>query len=51
LAALLATSDKPRFVVANTVKGKGVDFMENKPEWHSKWPNAAEEAEILKQLS
>lgn len=51
LAALLATSDKPRFVVANTVKGKGVDFMENKPEWHSKWPNATEEAEILKQLS
>ena len=24
-------------VDANTVKGKGVSFMENSPEWHSKW--------------
>jgi transketolase len=43
--------DAPHFVIANTIKGKGVDFMENKPAWHSKWPNAAEEAEILNQLS
>jgi transketolase len=41
----------PLLIVANTIKGKGVDFMENKPEWHSKWPNPTEEAEILKQLS
>jgi transketolase len=45
------SNNKPVMIVANTVKGKGVDFMEGKPEWHSKWPNAAEEAEILKQLS
>jgi transketolase len=25
---------KPRAVIANTVKGKGVSFMENKKEWH-----------------
>lgn len=25
---------KPLMVIANTVKGKGVSFMENKPEWH-----------------
>jgi transketolase len=27
----------PLIVNAQTVKGKGVSFMENKPEWHSKW--------------
>lgn len=27
---------KPSLVIANTVKGKGVSFMENKPEWHGK---------------
>lgn len=25
---------KPKLIVANTVKGKGVDYMENKLEWH-----------------
>jgi transketolase len=50
LKALTLATDKPHFIVARTVKGKGVDFMENKPEWHSKWPNPAEEQEILKQL-
>ncbi len=27
--------EKPLFIIANTVKGKGVDFMENNPKWHS----------------
>lgn len=26
--------DKPTVIVARTVKGKGVSFMENKVEWH-----------------
>jgi transketolase len=30
-----ATRGKPTFVVAHTVKGKGVSFMENDPEWRS----------------
>lgn len=34
LNALSLTSDKPICVVANTVKGKGVSFMEGKKEWH-----------------
>lgn len=25
---------KPRVIIADTIKGKGVSFMENKPEWH-----------------
>ena len=28
-------SDRPVAIVANTVKGKGVSFMENVPKWHS----------------
>lgn len=27
-------NDKPKLIIANTVKGKGVDYMENKLEWH-----------------
>lgn len=28
--------DQPCVIIANTVKGKGVSFMENRPEWHAK---------------
>lgn len=35
--------DMPRAVVANTIKGKGLSFMEGKPEWHSRIP----EGELL----
>ena len=31
---------KPTCVIANTVKGRGVSFMENKPEWHHGVPTA-----------
>lgn len=30
-----AVKDKPTVIVARTVKGKGVSFMENRPEWHA----------------
>jgi transketolase len=32
--ALTRTGSAPRAVVARTVKGRGVSFMENKMEWH-----------------
>ena len=32
-------SDKPTFVIAHTVKGKGVSFMENRAGWHHKLPS------------
>ena len=32
--ALETESDKPLVVIANTVKGKGVSFMEGNPQWH-----------------
>lgn len=31
--------NKPSAIIAKTVKGKGVEFMENKAEWHGKAPN------------
>jgi transketolase len=37
-----ATKGKPSFIVAHTVKGKGVPWMENNPEWHGKAPKPAE---------
>ncbi len=32
-------NSKPKIIVANTIKGKGVSFMENKVEWHYKSPD------------
>ena len=37
-----ATKGAPTFIVAHTVKGKGVSFMENDPEWHGKAPKPEE---------
>lgn len=31
--------EKPTMVIANTIKGKGISFMENKYEWHNKVPD------------
>ena len=33
-AALDAYTERPKIIIANTVKGKGFSLMENKPEWH-----------------
>ena len=45
-----AIFEKPKIIIAHTIPGKGVDFMERKFEWHGKPPNK-EEAEIaLKEL-
>jgi transketolase len=37
----------PNIILANTIKGKGVDFMENKLLWHYKSPNNLEYDEAL----
>ena len=36
------SSDKPSMIVANTVKGKGVSFMEGQVGWHGKGPSDSE---------
>ncbi len=44
------TKDKPTMIIARTVKGKGVSFMENLPEWHGKAPDQAQLAQALAEL-
>jgi len=34
--------NKPTAIITKTVKGKGVSFMENNPNWHGKAPNEEE---------
>jgi transketolase len=34
---------RPKAVIANTTKGKGVSYMENKPIWHYRVPSTEEE--------
>src|SRR5262245_34931464 len=40
----------PTFIVAHTVKGKGVSFMENDPEWHGKAPKPAEAIRAIDEI-
>lgn len=42
--------DKPVMIVANTIKGKGVSFMENNVSWHGKAPNDEEYKKAMKEL-
>lgn len=42
--------DKPSFVIAHTVKGKGVSFMENQLKWHHGVPTEEEYAMALDEL-
>jgi transketolase len=41
---------KPGCLIAHTVKGKGVDYMENKLLWHYRTPNAEQVKQALTQL-
>ena len=34
--------NKPKFIICNTIKGKGISFMENKPIWHYRSPDKIE---------
>lgn len=42
LNALNSETKSPKVIIAHTVKGKGVSFMENKLEWHYKSPSDEE---------
>jgi transketolase len=46
----LPTSGKPTVVIANTIKGKGVSFMENVAKWHHGVPNDAEYKRAIEEL-
>ena len=42
---------KPSCIIANTIKGKGISFMENDFRWHDKCPDEAEYQKALKELN
>ena len=45
-----ATKGQPTAIIAKTVKGKGVSFMENKASWHGVAPNAEQYALAMEEL-
>jgi len=48
--ALINRNGKPNVVIANTIKGKGVSYMENKVKWHYSTPNEVELIQALKEI-
>ncbi|MDD3374520.1 MAG: transketolase [Candidatus Omnitrophica bacterium] len=42
---------KPKVIIANTLKGKGVSFMEGHGSWHARIPSADEFKDALKELA
>jgi len=46
-----AVSDKPHLIIANTIKGRGVSFIENKAVWHHKVPDADQLNQAIKELN
>lgn len=43
-------TDRPTAIIARTVKGKGVSFMEGQSAWHGKAPSKAEAEQALREL-
>jgi transketolase len=48
---MLEKKNKPHLIVAHTIKGKGVSFMENQPKWHANWPTPEYEKIAIDELS
>ena len=42
---------KPSIIIAHTIKGKGVSYMENRCEWHGKPPNDEQYKQAMRELS
>lgn len=45
------TEKKPRVILANTIKGKGVSIMENQIEWHYRMPNKRQLKAFMEELN
>jgi transketolase len=45
------TKGQPTAIIAKTVKGKGISFMENNAGWHGKAPNDEEYAQAMEELT
>lgn len=44
------TGGRPLAIIAKTVKGKGISFMENKSEWHNRMPDAGQQEQAWRDL-
>ena len=44
-------TDRPRFIIAHTVKGKGISIMENNHNWHFKMPSKRELKVFMEELN
>ena len=44
------TKEKPTMIIAKTVKGKGVSFMENQAGWHGKAPSEEEAKQAIEEI-
>lgn len=44
-------TSKPKVIIAHTIKGKGVSYMENEFVWHYKSPNNEQLEQAIKELS
>ncbi len=51
LEEALTVKGVPTIVVAHTIKGKGVSFMEDEPAWHGKAPNATQMDQAMKEIN
>lgn len=51
VAAAKAEKGRPTMIVAKTVKGKGVSYMENQAGWHGSAPNEEQVAAALTELN
>jgi transketolase len=49
-AKTLSNDKKNVIIIANTIKGKGVSFMENSVEWHGKAPNKEQYEKAIKEI-
>lgn len=50
LESARAVKGQPTVIIANTIKGKGVSYMENNPAWHGRAPTVAEAQQALKEI-
>mgnify|MGYP000146552522 CR=1 FL=1 len=50
IEAARAVREQPSVIIAHTIPGRGVDFMEGDHRWHGKAPNAEQAAAALAQL-
>ena len=50
LEAAEAIKGKPTVIIADTIKGKGVSFMENNPDWHGKAPTREESDRAIQEI-